>query len=926
MPTPLFIQATLYDGPNFGMILVPYVDALPLEPTNSRALILDQLVGVNVPGMYVYDDSQAWKFAMPIEAVSAIVVGGDQCDLYINVSQTYNLGPTTIVYRNGQLQTGHDVVPANAVYAVRTPSAVSQGSVTSVNGMTGDVVLTAQDITGFANVAYSGLYSDLVGAPGPYTLPIATSAVLGGVMVLGSSNIQIDAQGNIDLKAAVVTKLNNALTDVQTSGTGSSLINTKASGVVTLKSVKAGTNVTVTDDGAGTLTVASTGGGGTITSVGTGVTLIDAQTAQNTDLRSLVAGSNITINSDGTGGLIIASSAGPQSTTLQGDVTGTGTGTITTILANSGVTPGVYKSVTVDAKGRVTAGTNPTTLAGFGITDALPLAGGSMSGSITMTAGSTVTGVPDPVNQTDVANKDYVDAQLAAAANGVSWRESAAVATTANLAALSGLLTIDGYTLQAGDRVLVKNQTTAAQNGVYDAASGAWTRSADSNTGVELYHAAYLVVNGTANGLTQWANTNQTEPTVGTDPITFGQLRAAGNVYTAGAGLQLSGLQFSIAPTGVAAGTYSKVTVNALGQVTAGANLAAADVSTALGYTPYNGTTNPSGFIGALTASGDATGSTVVTGSAGVLTLALSNTGVGAGTYTSVTVDAKGRVTAGGQITPSQITSALGFTPVNKAGDTMGGALNWATPVSIASAATTNIGAAASNLVSVTGTTTITGFDSAPGAMRTVIFNTALTLTHSAGLILPGAANIVTAAGDIATFINVGGTTWRCMSYQRADGTPIKGGGGSPYTTVQIFNGSTTELAAEFTNAVELARVVGTQPTSTTNFDLQLGAVQWFAGNTTVNWTLNFRFNSTTALNTVLGNNMAITAALIVQSGTTAFIPTAFQIDGAAVTPKWQNALAPSVGTANGFDVYTFTIIKTSSGVYTVFGSQTPFQ
>jgi hypothetical protein len=82
---------------------------------------------------------------------------------------------------------------------------------------------------------------------------------------------------------------------------------------------------------------------------------------------------------------------GNQTVTLSGDVTGSGATAITATLANSGVTSGTYKSVTVDAKGRVTAGTNPTTLAGYGITDAassshthsyLPLSGGTLTGTL----------------------------------------------------------------------------------------------------------------------------------------------------------------------------------------------------------------------------------------------------------------------------------------------------------------------------------------------------------------------------------------------------------------------------------------------------------------------------------------------------------------------------------------------------------------
>ena len=77
-----------------------------------------------------------------------------------------------------------------------------------------------------------------------------------------------------------------------------------------------------------------------------------------------------------------------------------------------------------------------------------------------------------PVGSTDIANKLYVDSVAA----GLSWKQPVAVATTVNIT-LSGLQTIDGYTTLAGNRVLVKNQSTAANNGIYIAASGVWARS-----------------------------------------------------------------------------------------------------------------------------------------------------------------------------------------------------------------------------------------------------------------------------------------------------------------------------------------------------------------------------------------------------------------------------------------------------------------
>lgn len=98
----------------------------------------------------------------------------------------------------------------------------------------------------------------------------------------------------------------------------------------------------------------------------------------------------------------------------------------------------------------------------------------------------------------------------------------------------------------------------------------------------------------------------------------------------------------------------------------------------------------------------------------------------------------------------------------------------------IASATTTDIGAATGMFVDITGTTTITGLGTCDaGVQRICQFDGVLTLTHNAtSLILPSGADITTASGDIATFVSLGSGNWCCTSYQRADGTPLVGGGG----------------------------------------------------------------------------------------------------------------------------------------------------
>lgn len=130
--------------------------------------------------------------------------------------------------------------------------------------------------------------------------------------------------------------------------------------------------------------------------------------------------------------------------------------------------------------------------------------------------------------------------------------------------------------------------------------------------------------------------------------------------------------------------------------------------------------------------------------------------------------------------------------------DTLTGQLNNAATVTIASAATVNIGAAASNDLIINGTTTITAFDSiAAGATRKVKFSGALTLTHNAtSLILPGGANITTAANDEAQFTSLGSGNWICDWYTKADGTPVKGG---YYSQVATYTVSGTPASISFT-------------------------------------------------------------------------------------------------------------------------------
>jgi hypothetical protein len=124
----------------------------------------------------------------------------------------------------------------------------------------------------------------------------------------------------------------------------------------------------------------------------------------------------------------------------------------------------------------------------------------------------------------------------------------------------------------------------------------------------------------------------------------------------------------------------------------------------------------------------------------------------------------------------------------------------------------------------------------------------------------------------------------------------------------------------------ELTSVSATAATGTINFDANTQSDVYYTTNASANWTLNVRGDSSTTLSSMLAVGDSITVTFKVTQGATAYYQTAFQIDGSAVTPKWQGGLAPTGGNANSIDVYTFNIVKTAATpTYTVFASQTKF-
>jgi hypothetical protein len=206
-----------------------------------------------------------------------------------------------------------------------------------------------------------------------------------------------------------------------------------------------------------------------------------------------------------------------------------------------------------------------------------------------------------PTLDTDAATKAYVDS----VAQGLDVKASVVAATTTagTLAtSFANGSVIDGVTLVTGERILIKNQATASENGIYTVnATGAPTRSTDMNLGTEFPGAFTFVEEGTTLADTGWVCTNNDPVTLGTTPITFAQFSGAGQ-YLAGDGLTLVGNTFAVgAGTGITVGadtvslTNTSLTVNgtsialgASGTITANTTNALT-LGTGLTGTSFNG-------------------------------------------------------------------------------------------------------------------------------------------------------------------------------------------------------------------------------------------------------------------------------------------------------------------------------------------------
>jgi len=129
--------------------------------------------------------------------------------------------------------------------------------------------------------------------------------------------------------------------------------------------------------------------------------------------------------------------------------------------------------------------------------------------------------------------------------------------------------------------------------------------------------------------------------------------------------------------------------------------------------------------------------------------------------------------------------------------------------------------------------------------------------------------------------------------------------------TFAKYSGTQTTPVFSIPNAGEKATASATAATGTIAYDVLTQSVLYYTSNASANWTVNFRGNSTTSMNSFMATGQSVAVVFAVTNGGTAYYNSAVQIDGTSVTPIWQGGTAPTAGNASSVDTYTYNIVKT---------------
>jgi hypothetical protein len=598
---------------------------------------------------------------MTIASTGANITG------YANISgnaNVANLGTGGLITATGNV-TGANLTTGGVVTAT--------GNIDGGNLNTGGEVVATGNVTGanFNTLGIVSAYGNIEGGNLTTTgLITATGNITGGniitggiVTVTGNANV-----GNLGTAGLVIATGNVTGGNLTTAGLVSATGNVSGGNINATAKVVASTLESNVATGTAPIVVAST----------TKVTNLNADLLDGYDTDTSATANTVVVrdaNANITGNNI----SGTLSTAAQPNVTSLGT------LSSLDVTGNIVSSANV-VTDLIVGKTSSITITATGSNQNINL---TPTGTGTVNVGNfIISNVQTPVSDFDAATKKYVDD----VAQGLNIHDAALAATTNTLATLTGgtitynngtagvgaTLTLSGsptknftaantfdgnVTAIVTSRILVKNETNTAYNGVYVVTSSTvLTRADDYNTVPEVEAGDFIFVqDGTTYNDSGWVQTT-TVTTIGTDPIVFTQFSGAGT-YTAGTGLSLNGTEFSIANTTVTPGAYGNgdynatFTVNQQGQLSAAANVAitanAANLTgTTLSSTVVNSSLTSVGTLGSLAVTANVTAGNVYANSGtvgaslltGTLTTASQPNVTSVGSLTSLTVTGNANV------------------------------------------------------------------------------------------------------------------------------------------------------------------------------------------------------------------------------------------------------------------------------------------
>jgi hypothetical protein len=453
-----------------------------------------------------------------------------------------------------------------------------------------------------------------------------------------------------------------------------------------------------------------------------------------------------------------------------------------------------------------------------------------------------------PSSNTDIANKFYVDT----VAQGLGPKAACQVATTANIT-LSGLQTIDGYTTLAGDRVLVKNQSSSQYNGIYIASASTWTRSTDMDVWSEVPGAYTVILNGGQSDQ-GWVCTATQAGTINVTAMPWVQFSGSAT-YFAGTGLSLSSNTFSITNTGVTANTYGSasavpvITVNAQGQITSATTTSIAISNTqvsglgtmstqnansvAITGGSINGTT-----IGATTAS-------TISGTTITATTQFSGPGTGlTGTASGLSIGGNAATATFATSAGSASTATTATTATNLAGGSTG-----ALPYQTASGSTTFL-SAGSNGQYLTLSSGVPVWTSLPANVS----------SFSAGTTGLTPSTSTTGAVTLAGTLNVANGGTGVTTSSGANSVVLRDSNGN-ITTNCLFEGYVSQAANGTTITLVASSAQNYQITGSGGQVIQLPNATTLPNGAT------FTFNNNQSSGTITVNNNSSTAIATINSG-----------------------------------------------------------